>query len=137
MPYEGFVNLGFKPKSKDVQCLFYIEPPKGKTLAWSAERIAGESSIGTWVDVVTEKKAIGHLSPTVYRIKKNSGFVYINYPIELFEPGNMPSVWSGICGNIYGMKEVVNLRLVDVRFPLSFLKAYSGPKYGIDRKSVV
>jgi ribulose-bisphosphate carboxylase large chain len=132
MPYEGFVNLGFKPKSKDVQCLFYIEPPKGKTLAWSAERIAGESSIGTWVDVVTEKKAIGHLSPTVYRIKKNSGFVYINYPIELFEPGNMPSVWSGICGNIYGMKEVVNLRLVDVRFPLSFLKAYSGPKYGIE-----
>ncbi len=132
MSYEGFVDLSFKPPRKDVQCLFYAEAPKGKTLAWSAERIAGESSVGTWVDVITSEKAIGKkLRPHVYSVRKNSGFVCINYPIDLFEPKNIPSVWSSICGNIYGMKEIQNLRLMDVRFPPALLRAHKGPAYGI------
>lgn len=132
MVYDGFVDLKFKPRGKDLQCLFYAEPPRGKTLAWSAERIAGESSVGTWVDVVTAENAIGQpLRPHVYRVNKNAGFIHINYPLDLFEPGNMPSVWSSICGNIYGMKEIQNLKLIDVRFPPGFLNEYKGPGYGI------
>lgn len=133
MVYEGFVDLKFKPRNKDLQCLFYVEPMRGKTLAWSAERIAGESSVGTWVDVATAENAIGKpLRPNAYRIRKNAGFVYINYPVDLFEPDNIPSIWSSICGNIFGMKELRNLRLVDVRFPPAVLTAHKGPVCGIE-----
>jgi ribulose-bisphosphate carboxylase large chain len=60
------------------------------------------------------------------------GLVKIAYPLDLFEPSNMPQLMSSIAGNIYGMKAIQNLRLLDFTFPERGVKMYKGPAFGIN-----
>ncbi|GAI36355.1 unnamed protein product, partial [marine sediment metagenome] len=53
------------------------------------------------------------------------------YNEELFEADNIPQILSAIAGNIYGMKAIDNLRLIDIEFPKSMVNVYKGPKFGI------
>jgi ribulose-bisphosphate carboxylase large chain len=55
----------------------------------------------------------------------------VAYPRELWEPGNLPQLLSGIAGNIFGMKAVKNLRLLDVTLPAWYLRGFHGPQFGI------
>ena len=57
-------------------------------------------------------------------------FVKIYYPPELFEGANMPQVLSSIAGNVFGMKAVAALRLVDVRWPRELVQTFRGPQFG-------
>jgi ribulose-bisphosphate carboxylase large chain len=124
-----FIQLEYKPKKTDVVCLFRIKP-KGIDIKEAANKIALESSIGTWDKVEGfNNELIKKLGAKVFSIKKD--FVKIAYPIKIFELGNMPSILSGIAGNIFGMKEIKELRLEDVRFPKKIVKSFHGPKYGI------
>lgn len=133
MVYEGFVDLGYKPSGKDLSVLFYIEPPEGKTVEWSAVRVAGESSVGTWTDVSTSVPRIKEsLTPRIYGVDEKTGVVKIAYPQELFEYDNMPEILSSIAGNVYGMKDVQNLRLIDATFPKGIVRSYAGPAHGIE-----
>jgi ribulose-bisphosphate carboxylase large chain len=58
--------------------------------------------------------------------------VKIAYPIELWEEGNAVQLMSGIAGNIFGMKAIKNLRLIDAALPLTYLKHFKGPHFGND-----
>ncbi|MEK6829420.1 MAG: type III ribulose-bisphosphate carboxylase, partial [Nanoarchaeota archaeon] len=58
-------------------------------------------------------------------------YAHIAYPRDLWEKGNMPQLLSGIAGNIFGMKALKNLRLVDVSLPEEYLKSFPGPNLGI------
>ncbi|MDI6807341.1 MAG: ribulose-bisphosphate carboxylase large subunit, partial [Candidatus Aenigmarchaeota archaeon] len=58
--------------------------------------------------------------------------IKVAYPIELFEPGNMPQILSSIAGNIFGMKAVKNLRLEDVSWPHGMIRSFKGPQFGIE-----
>ncbi len=126
-----YIDLEHKP-SDEVICRFYVEP-NNISLEDACSHIAGESSIGTWTELSTMKPEIADkLKPHVYSLDQESGLVDISYPVELFEPGNMPQILSSIAGNIYGMKAVENLRLVDFSFPKSLAESFMGPRYGID-----
>lgn len=57
--------------------------------------------------------------------------IKIAYPQELFEQGNISQILSSIAGNIFGMKIVKNLRLLDLSFPEKLAKSFEGPEYGI------
>ena len=70
------------------------------------------------------------LGAKVFSIKGN--YVKIAYPGELFEKGNAPNILSSIAGNIFGMKEINALKLLDVRFPPAMLEQYDGPSYTLD-----
>lgn len=129
MKYPDFLDLKYKPSKKDLICLFKITPSKKFTMQECASRVASESSNGTWTDLPVEEH-IRRLSAKVYKIKNN--YVYIAYPQELFEKGNMPQIWSSIAGNIFGMKAVDGLRLEDIRWPKELIKSFEGPQYGID-----
>ncbi len=125
-----YIDLEYKPKD-EVVCRFYVEP-NNMSLEDACSHIAGESSIGTWTELSTMKPEIaGKLKPHVYSLDQDSGLVDISYPVELFEPGNMPQILSSISGNIYGMKAIENLRLVDFSFPRSLARSFRGPRYGI------
>ncbi len=132
MKYVDYVNLKYKPSKEELICTFYLEPLH-LSLQETAGGVAAESSIGTWKEVKTEKPYTRKLAATVFNIhNQGSGAVIkIAYPPELFEGGNMPNVLSSIAGNIFGLEEIRNIRLVDIRFPLAFIKSFSGPKYGI------
>jgi ribulose-bisphosphate carboxylase large chain len=125
MPY---IDLKYKP-SEDLVCDFYIEPAKGISIRKAAEYVAAESSVGTWTRVFTEKPYMQGLAARVFSIKDKN--IRIAYPPSLFEPGNIPQILSSIAGNIFGMKSVRNLRLIDIDVPKGLVKAFKGPKYGI------
>jgi len=127
---SGYLDIGYVPNKTDLVCEFYLEPNK-ISLEKAAEHIAAESSIGTWTDVITMSSDIAKkLAPHIFLINRKKHIVKIAYSSELFEPGNMPQILSSIAGNIFGMKVLKNLRLLDITFPHDIVKSFSGPKYG-------
>ncbi len=127
--YHDFINLKYKPKKTDLKVLFYFEPDNGITKDDAIGRIASESSTGTWTTLFIMPPRMKKLMATAYKIEGN--FVHVAYPLELWEPGSIPQLLSGIAGNIFGMKALKNLRLVDVSLPQEYIKHFKGPNLGI------
>lgn len=127
--YTDFVDLGYKPKKTDLVCLFRFDPAKGVSIKEAAGRIASESSAGTWTTLNKTPAILKKVMATSFEIYGN--FVKVAYPIDLWDPGNVPQLLSGIAGNIFGMKALKNLRLVDVSLPKTYLKDFKGPQFGI------
>ncbi|MFH1328663.1 MAG: type III ribulose-bisphosphate carboxylase [Candidatus Bathyarchaeota archaeon] len=129
MRYIDFVELGYKPSSSDLVCSFYVEP-EGLTLEEAAGGVAAESSIGTWTELGTMKEYVNKLQAKVFEISGNN--FKIAYPIELFEESNMPNILSSVAGNIFGLKALLNLRLIDMDLPEKLVRSFKGPAHGID-----
>jgi ribulose-bisphosphate carboxylase large chain len=128
--YKDFVDLKYKPNKTDVVCLFRFEPSAKVSLVEAAGRIASESSAGTWTTLTKLPKIIKKVMATSFEI--NGNFVKVAYPIEIWEPGNISQLLSGIAGNIFGMKALENLKLVDVSLPIQYTKHFRGPEFGIE-----
>jgi len=122
------IDLKYKP-DEDLICEFYLEPSKGLSIRKASEQVAAESSTGTWTRVFTEKPYMQKLAARVFSIKGRR--VSIAYPPALFEPGNIPQILSSVAGNIFGMKSIRNLRLVDIHIPKGLAEVFHGPKFGI------
>ena len=131
MKYIDFVDLRYKPKNTDLICSFYLEKDEKSQMNFQqlAGGIAAESSVGTWTELTTEKPYMKKLAAKVFLIKEN--MIKIAYPIELFELDNIPNLMSSIAGNIFGLKDIKNLRLEDINFPTAMIKKFKGPVYGI------
>lgn len=93
----------------------------------AAIAIAAEQSTGTWTEV---KGAESDLAARVVSVEGN--IVDIGFPVELFEPGNIPQYLSVIAGNLFGLGDLRRVRLLDVDFPESLLRAHAGPRFGIE-----
>ncbi|MCK5396712.1 MAG: type III ribulose-bisphosphate carboxylase [Thermoplasmata archaeon] len=128
--YDEFVDLNYEPGKEELVVLFYFEPPRGMSQEESAGRIASESSTGTWTTLAKLPERMKGLQATAFEIKGN--YLKVAYPKELWEPGNFCQLKSGIAGNIFGMKGVDNLRLIDVSLPASYIKHFKGPLLGMD-----
>jgi ribulose-bisphosphate carboxylase large chain len=129
MKYLDFVDLKHKPKKSDVVCKFRVEP-RSVSMKKAAGAVAAESSIGTWTELTTMHKYVQRLQANVFEIKGNN--IKAAYPSKLFEPGNMANILSSVAGNVFGLKELKNLRLNDIILPRKIVKSFKGPRYGID-----
>lgn len=129
MKYVDFVDLTYKPKETDLTCTFTVEP-EGISLTEAAGGVAAESSVGTWTELTTIKPYVEELAAHVFSIEGNT--IKIAYPIELFEAGNMPNILSSVAGNVFGLKALKNLKLLDITFPKALLDTFKGPAYGIN-----
>jgi len=127
--YLEFVDLDYRPSNNDMVALFRIEPSKGISMKAAAGRVASESSTGTWTTLYKLPPRARKIMATAFEIRGK--YVKIAYPIDLWEPGNAPQLLSGIAGNIFGMKALKGLRLVDVALPKEYLRHYKGPRQGI------
>ncbi|TFG25011.1 MAG: type III ribulose-bisphosphate carboxylase [Promethearchaeota archaeon] len=129
-----YVDLDYKPNENDLIAMYYVEKaPQCKDLENASMEIAKESSIGTWTAIATMSADIANrLKPSVFYIDSKNQIIKIAYTKELFEATNMSQILSAIAGNIYGMKALKNLRLLDITFPRDIIKAYKGPKFGIE-----
>ena len=129
----NYLNLNYSPSGKDLVVMYYVEKAADtSSLEKAAEEIAKESSIGTWTEIATLSEDIAQrLKPSVYHIDEKENIIKIAYNEELFEADNIPQILSAIAGNIYGMKAIDNLRLIDIEFPKSIVNVYKGPKFGI------
>lgn len=128
MKYLDFVDLTYQPKETDLLCTFHVEPD-GITLTEAAGGVAAESSVGTWTELTTEMPYVKRLAAHVYDIEGNT--IKIAYPIELFEPANMPNILSSVAGNVFGLKALKNLRLLDMKLPKLLTESFKGPAYGL------
>jgi ribulose-bisphosphate carboxylase large chain len=126
--YLDFVDLAYEPKETDLVCTFSVEP-EGISLKEAAGGVAAESSVGTWTELTTEKPYVKRLAAHVFNIDGN--VIKIAYSTELFEPGNMPNILSSVAGNVFGLKTLKNLRLLDIEFPERLLNSFNGPAFGI------
>jgi ribulose-bisphosphate carboxylase large chain len=129
LKYVDFVDLKYAPKETDVVCTFYVEP-EGISITEAAGGVAAESSVGTWTELTTVKPYVESLAARVFSIEGNEA--KIAYPVELFEPGNMPNVLSSVAGNVFGLRLLRNLRLTDVKFSRQLVKSFKGPQYGVE-----
>jgi ribulose-bisphosphate carboxylase large chain len=130
----NYVNLDYKPDDNDLIAMYYVElAPECKDLEQACEEIAKESSIGTWTEIATLSADIAErLKPSAFYIDPKSNIVKIAYTEELFEAENLPQILSAIAGNIFGMKVLKHLRLLDISFPKPIVEKYKGPKFGIN-----
>ncbi len=135
MKYLDFVVPNYAPAKSDLICDFFVETEGGFDIRTAAGGVAAESSVGTWTELTTEKEYMRNLAAKVFSIKnagRNSANIKIAYPVGLFEPANMPNILSSIAGNVFGLRELKNLRLNDIFLPPRLLRSFKGPKYGID-----
>ena len=128
MKYLDFIDPTYKPKGTDLICTFYVEP-EGISIQEAAGGVAAESSVGTWTELTTEQPYVKCLAAHVFSIEGN--VIKIAYPIELFEPANMPNILSSVAGNVFGLKALRNLRLLDIEMPRALVSSFKGPNYGI------
>nr|VDD89227.1 RuBisCO long chain, Form III-b [uncultured archaeon] len=124
------MDLKYRPGKDDLVCLFYFELAKGMAVKEAVGRIASESSNGTWTSLSTLKEHIRKIRARAFEI--NGNYVKIAYPIELFELGSIPQLMSSVAGNIFGMKAVANLKLLDISFPEKYLRSFKGPGFGMN-----
>jgi ribulose-bisphosphate carboxylase large chain len=127
--YTDFVDLNYVPKETDIVCTFFVEP-EDIGLKEAAGAVAAESSVGTWTELTTVKEYVDELAAHVFNIERN--VVKIAYPIELFEPGNMPNVLSSMAGNVFGLRALKRLKLSDIDFPNKLVRSFKGPRFGVE-----
>jgi ribulose-bisphosphate carboxylase large chain len=129
LKYLDFIDLSYKLQESDLVCTFFVEP-EGNSLKEAAGGVAAESSVGTWTELTTEKPYVKKLAAHVFNIEGNR--IKIAYPIELFESANMPNILSSVAGNVFGLKSLKNLRLLDIEFPNELLNGFGGPAFGVE-----
>ncbi len=128
--YMDFVDTSYSPAADELICLYYFEPETGISREEAAGRIASESSTGTWTTLYALPPRMKDLEATAFEIEEN--YVKIAYPPELWEEGNAAQLLSGIAGNIFGMKALKNLRLIDATLPAAYIRHFKGPHFGME-----
>jgi ribulose-bisphosphate carboxylase large chain len=115
----------------------------------AAEVIAGEQSSGTFVALAAETPelkaragarverldvidtSVAPSLPTpVASTRYTRCMLTLSWPIENLGPC-LPTLMATVAGNLYELRAVTGLRLLDLQLPPSFAAAYPGPAFGI------
>lgn len=119
----------------------------------AAEVIAGEQSTGTFVAVVRETAelrdrfaarvvSVDELPPAVDRphdlpgavrvpgARRRRGRVRISFGLDNFGP-SLPNLLAAVAGNLFELRQLAGIRLLDLDLPLAFAERYPGPQYGV------
>lgn len=125
-----------------------LETPRD--LAGAAAIIAGEQSSGTFMKLEAEtdalKEAYGARIESIVATgefdkpslpckiagkKFTRGRIRLSWSLANMGP-SLPNVLATVAGNLFELREVSALRLLDVEFPQEFAQTYAGPQAGID-----
>jgi ribulose-bisphosphate carboxylase large chain len=120
----------------------------------AAEIIAGEQSSGTFVAVPGETPELKERSaarvtrlavlddPVAQRSLPSAlppkpgeritrALITLSWPLATIGP-SLPNLVATVAGNLFELKDVSGLRLLDIRLPAAFGAAYAGPRFGIE-----
>lgn len=134
--------------SERIHATYWLET--GDDPARAAEVIAGEQSSGTFVALATETPALKERSgarverlevletvsapslPTPRTAQRwTRCLLELSWPIENLG-ACLPTLMATIAGNLFELRAVTGLRLLDLQLPASFATAYPGPAFGIE-----
>ncbi len=129
---------------------YLVETPR--TLAAAAESMAGEQSTGTFTRVPGETDELRErfaarvesveplesasapslpgAAATVGQTVFERGRVRISFPLENTGP-NLPAIISTVAGNLFELRYLSGLRLVDLEFSASLSADFPGPQFGV------
>ena len=128
--YKDFIQTNYTPSKTDLIMLYKVKPAEGFTFKDAVGRIASESSVGTWTTLYTITENVRKIMARAYKLEPP--YAWIAYSIDLFEKGSIPQLISSIAGNIFGMKAVENVKLLDLKLPKEYLESFNGPQYGLN-----
>ena len=105
----------------------------------AADIIAGEQSSGTFVAIPGEDEALKARAAATWQITPlnepctapNKRYLLkLSWPLQNLGP-SLPNLLATVAGNLYELKHVAKLRLLDIELPDEFAAAYPGPAFGI------
>ena len=120
----------------------------------AAEAMAGEQSSGTFVPIPGETPELkaraaarvesvelleeaaqpalpGAGTPKGAAAKHRRARVTLSWPLDNLGP-SLPNLVATVAGNLFELKQLSGLRLLDLRLPAAFADAYPGPKFGVE-----
>lgn len=119
----------------------------------AADVLAGEQSTGTFTRVVRETpELVSRFAATVLDVEElpasqdaplpgsyrppgaparpGNARVRIAFPLENFGP-SLPNLLAAVAGNLYELRELAAVRLLDLDLPDAFAERYPGPRFGV------
>ncbi len=130
----SYIDKKYRPGKDDFIALLWLDGHA--KLEKLAEAVASESSVGTWTKIKTmNEKVFKEYRARIFKIIKvteSSGFVYIAYPWEHFDQKNVMQFFAGVLGNLFGLKELEDCYIVDIKIPEKYQKQFKGPGSGIE-----
>lgn len=120
-------------------------------LLHTAEVLAGEQSTGTFVRVERESDDLrARFAAQVVDIEelpltgasalpgsigdpadRQRARLRLRFPLDNFGP-SLPNLLAAVAGNLFEIKELAAIRLVDLDLPSAFAERYAGPQFGIE-----
>ncbi|QKJ20646.1 RuBisCO large subunit C-terminal-like domain-containing protein [Microbacterium hominis] len=120
-------------------------------LARAAEVLAGEQSTGTFVRVERESDDVrarfaaqvasleelpltdaGPLPGTIGDpALRRRARLKLRFPLDNFGP-SIPNLLAAVAGNLFELKELAAIRLIDLDLPPAFADRYAGPGFGVE-----
>jgi ribulose-bisphosphate carboxylase large chain len=117
----------------------------------AAEVLAGEQSTGTFVRVLRESDDVrARFAAQVVSIDevpltnasplpgtvgdpliRRRAVLRLRFPLDNFGP-SIPNLQAAVAGNLFEIKELGAIKLVDLDLPGDFAARYGGPRFGID-----
>lgn len=121
----------------------------------AAEFMAGEQSSGTFVAVPGETEELKARSAArVTRLEilddrvpapslpsaglevapgrfLTRALVTLSWPLDTIGP-SLPNLIATVAGNLFELRPITGLKLLDIRLPSAFAEAHAGPKFGIE-----
>lgn len=132
---EQYLSLGNKDvlNGQYMLSVFKIVPYGDETLESAATEAAAESSTGSNLKVSSATNYSMNIDALVYDIDHKNNLVYIAYPWIMFDRGgNVQNIMTFIAGNVFGMSNLKECKLLDVWFPPQMMVQYDGPSYTLD-----
>lgn len=123
--------------SERIEAVYHLETTADPEK--TAAMIAGEQSSGTFVVIPGEDEALKARAAAQYDIslmapRPDSDAkryrLRLSWPLENIGP-SLPNLMATVAGNLYELKPVRSLQLVDITLPPAFAEAYPGPAFGI------
>ncbi len=131
----GYLDFDYKP-DKESDFIVFIWAKGKAPIEKIAEAIAAESSVGSWTKLTTMNDFVWtHYRARVFQVNKvgkDAGFIKIAYPLEHFDYKNISQFQASVLGNIFGLKELEELYIFDISFPLKYQKQFTGPLRGLE-----
>jgi ribulose-bisphosphate carboxylase large chain len=70
---RDYIDTDYNPKDTDLICEFHIEPSSGVDFEGAATNITGESSIDSWIEIVTlSPELAARLKPHIFYVDENA-----------------------------------------------------------------
>ncbi|GAA4433553.1 ribulose-bisphosphate carboxylase large subunit family protein [Georgenia halophila] len=116
----------------------------------AAEILAGEQSTGTFVRVARESDDVrARFAAKVDDVEelpltgssplpgtvgdpaaRRRARITLRFPLDNFGP-SLPNLQAAVAGNLFEMKELAAIKLVDLDLPTAFAERYPGPAFGV------